>query len=96
MPKEFIDSPHAFLPEDKQNPHHIPAKGSLEEISENVDEILPDDVVHDDVIQEYYSPTTRIIFVLGKNNDIIILLFFIYLLPFLFNIKITVYSFNGC
>ena len=49
MPKEFIDDP----------------QGSAERLEkpENVDKILPDGI--DLIINEYYAPTGRVIFILG-------------------------------
>ena len=51
MPKEFLENP-------QRNADRL-------ERPENVDEILPD-TNHDLVVFDYYAPTTKVIFVLGK------------------------------
>ena len=51
MPKEFLENP-------QRNADRL-------ERPENVDKILPD-TNHDLVVFDYYAPTTKVIFVLGK------------------------------
>ena len=65
MPKEFIEAPRIHFPDNKRNNHVVP---SSQEPENDVDKILPDIVVHD-IIHEYYSPTTRVIFILGKSTN---------------------------
>ena len=61
MPKEFIDAPRIHFPDIKRNQN----VAASEKPENDADKILPDILVHD-VIHEYYSPTTRVIFILGK------------------------------
>ena len=61
MPKEFIEAPLNHLTYRKRRQTEERLDGP-----ENADKILPD-VAHP-FVHEYYSPTTRIIFVLGRHN----------------------------
>ena len=67
MPKEFIEDPGIHIPQNKRN-NNVAAGNDhrFEKLENDVDKILPDVVVHD-VVHEYYSPTTRVIFILGKK-----------------------------
>ena len=67
MPKEFIESPRPNLTNHRES-RSLPRKNLDRLETPDVDKILPD--VHY-VVHEYYSPPTRVIFILGNETAIL-------------------------